>query len=250
MAGISLPHGTFTFNGIASDTKGVYVSTFPSYSVPAKNLETYQIPGRNGNVIYDDGTYQNVDISYDVSIYQPSEASLAAAIRKVVTWLHPTTNDYCILSDTYYPSYYRLAICKNAFDVGNLLQTVGTAKIVFNCRPERFSSVNNKFTVNNTTVSKTNSQGFTSCPSFKATGPQTITINESDLSKKVVITIANGVGSSTVVNIDGETLNATNNSGVSLNAYVSANAIPRLYPGTNTIKSTGSVEVDPRWWVL
>lgn len=248
-----------TFNGQRSDQLGIYVSTFPNYSYPEKNIESISIPGRNGDIILDSGTYKNVDVSYSVSIYQPmygesaiTYASIKDRMIAITKWLHPDKLGYCELSDTYYPGYYRLAICKNAGEVENLLNTVGRATIRFNCRPERF-----KASTSWTTYNQNNSYvNITSDPVCNNTiaAFDIQTIANTAVTFDVQCPNSNydsafQISSGDSIIIDGDTL--TPNVAGAESRILRATAMPRLTPGQNKIRVTsGSVKVRPRWWIL
>ena len=248
-----------TFNGQRSDQLGIYVSTFPNYSYPEKNIESISIPGRNGDIILDSGTYKNVDVSYSVSIYEPmygesavTYSSIKDRMIAITKWLHPGTCGYCELSDTYYPGYYRLAICKNAGEVENLLHTVGRATIRFNCRPERFKS-SIGWTTYNQNSNYVNIQSDSVCNNtIAAFDIQTILNTAATFDIKCPNSNYDSsfmISSGSVITIYGDTFTVDTDGAES--RILRATAMPRLTPGQNKIRvSSGSVKVRPRWWIL
>ena len=52
----------FTFNNISSETFGLKVKSTNHLSLPAKKIESIEIPGRTGNLIIDDGSRRNLSI--------------------------------------------------------------------------------------------------------------------------------------------------------------------------------------------
>ena len=76
--------GTITFNNITSSSLGVEVETFPDYVAPEKEYQVTHIPGRNGDLVVDTKTFQNVPRSYEVSVATngvPIEVVNAAVAR-------------------------------------------------------------------------------------------------------------------------------------------------------------------------
>ena len=76
--------GIITFNNITSSSLGVEVETFPNYEVPAKEYQVTHVPGRNGDLVVDTKTFQNVPRSYEVSVATngvPIEVVNAAVAR-------------------------------------------------------------------------------------------------------------------------------------------------------------------------
>ena len=60
--------GVITFNGIASDKLDIQVEHPPGYETPKKDYEIVHVPGRNGDVYIDKGSYQNVSRTYDIAM--------------------------------------------------------------------------------------------------------------------------------------------------------------------------------------
>ncbi len=130
--------GVITFNGVSSDDLNVVVEYFPNYTVPEKVYQTVKIPGRNGDLIVDSGTYNNVVRTYDIAIADPKFIEdFSAMVNPVAEWL-TSTNGYARLEDTYDDKYYRMAVCTNGYTVTNLLNAAGRCSIEFNCKPEKY----------------------------------------------------------------------------------------------------------------
>lgn len=253
--------GTISLNGVSSDSIGIRVSTFPSYVYPEKNVETVTIPGRNGEILYDLGTYKNVDISYEISVYDPTLVTAPAMIEKVVKWMHPS-NGYITIEDSYDPNYIRLGYCKNSGEVENILHQAGKATIKFNCRPEKFLKTaytwnvgtgwDTKTISSGSTVSFVNPYPYTANPKIKVTsssGTAYLTFTNSTLGKSCTLYIPSGYANSIV---DCENLNAVTSSGTEINWAVAVfGNPPALWAGTTTIKANNAtVTVMPRWWTL
>lgn len=137
--------GELIFNNVDASDLGIRVWSSPSVRIPEKRVETIELPGRNGDVVIDPGVYKNVERSYKVSIYKLDQNGAPLPFHELYAnltrFLHGT-NGYCKLEDKYSPGVYRLAYVKNEAEVANLLETVGVADIVFNCKPQVFYSGN------------------------------------------------------------------------------------------------------------
>lgn len=255
--------GTISLNGVSSDSIGIRVSTFPSYVYPEKNVETVTIPGRNGDVLYDFGTYKNVDISYEISVYQPAYGNALQMIEKVVKWMHPS-NGYITIEDSYDPNYIRLGYCKNSGEVENILHQAGKATIKFNCRPEKFlknafswSGSGTKTVSSGSTVSFINPGPYIANPKIKivsGSSGATLNFNNDTAGKSCTLYIPGGYANSIV---DCENLNAVDANGNEINWAVTVywyngrSNPPALWAGTTTIKAnSATVQVMPRWWTL
>lgn len=68
----------FTFNGVSSKDMKLKCKEINHFSFAAKSYESIKIPGRTGNLLIDDGSYENKMVSVvayldfrDVPIYRP-----------------------------------------------------------------------------------------------------------------------------------------------------------------------------------
>lgn len=60
--------GELIFGGISSKEIGLEVEHFPDFEIPERDYTVTHVPGRNGDVIWDNGSYKNVSRKYDISI--------------------------------------------------------------------------------------------------------------------------------------------------------------------------------------
>ena len=58
------------FDGQPSTKFGIRIEEYPVYAIAKRKVETYEVPGRSGSLVYDAGTYENVVQPYKV-FYQP-----------------------------------------------------------------------------------------------------------------------------------------------------------------------------------
>lgn len=111
------------------------VERFPEIKKPARKFRQYSIPGRSGDLFFQDDAYENVIQKYEIYAGSDSGGSqqpwtdLAAGLY---------LNGYQILQDSYDPQHYRLAVFNGPIDIENSWNTHGRASIEFNCRPERY----------------------------------------------------------------------------------------------------------------
>lgn len=111
------------------------VERFPAIKKAARKFRQYNVPGRNGDIFFQDDAFENVVASYDVyatdEIYGAIEAwkNLAAVLYQ---------KGYQKLRDTYDADHFRKAVFNGPIDVENSWNTHGRATIEFNCRPERY----------------------------------------------------------------------------------------------------------------
>ena len=101
----------FTFNGTSSTSKNLKCKDISHLSFAVKSYESIKIPGRTGNLIIDDGSYENkaVEIVAYLDLRGKTAAQKKTAINDIKTWLiGPTGYKTLVFDDTI---EYK-AICK------------------------------------------------------------------------------------------------------------------------------------------
>lgn len=229
--------------GVSSDDVGVVVEHYPALPRPARRVTAVTVPGRNGELLFDEGTYENYIQPYD--IYISAEAQkIPFASRAAVDWLYAPTG-YQKLQDSYEPDVYRMAYFVGPQDLENILNRFGRATIGFNCKPQRYLNSGQTPVALTAAGSITNPTRYAALPLIKVTGTSAATLSVGGTTVRFLS--LNGT-----VTLDSETQNAY--SGVTnLNHTVSAPTYPALAPGANGVSWAGGitkVEITPRWWTL
>ena len=240
--------GVIIFNGIPSTNYGIHVEKPPVYAIPERDYEVVHIPGRNGDLVIDSGSYQNVTRAYDISVGE-IDGNFTHLASGVSEWLH-SASGYARLEDTYEPDYYRLAYYVADAEMENLFHQAGKMSVEFNCKPARFLKAGERAVTFTTAGSLRN-------PTFQKSFPKIIVTVSGSGSLSIggqTVTIS-GLSGSTRMAIDSELQDVyAEGSMTNLNSKVSfSDGFPLLIPGVNTITFTGSislVEVIPRWWIL
>ena len=233
--------GVIIFNNKSSADCRIQVAHPPRYAYPERDYTITHIPGRNGDIIQDNGCYKNVERTYEVSFDAPNE-DFATYANAVSAWLHSTTG-YARLEDSYEPNYYRMATYQESNIFENLYNQAGTATIVFECKPQRFLKTgDNTITIQNS-LTIMNPTGFEAYPLFKVTGTSgVLTVNGNSITFSSI---------DDFVMLDCELQDAYKET-TNKNSTVSG-TFPVLKPGSNTISWTGdisSVTMKPRWWTI
>lgn len=233
--------GVIIFNNKSSADCRIQVAHPPGYAYPERDYTITHIPGRNGDIIQDNGCYKNVERTYEVSFDAPNE-DFATYANAVSAWLHSTTG-YARLEDSYEPNYYRMATYQESNIFENLYNQAGTATIVFECKPQRFLKTgDNTITIQNS-LTIMNPTGFEAYPLFKVTGTSgVLTVNGNSITFSSI---------DDFVMLDCELQDAYKET-TNKNSTVSG-TFPVLKPGSNTISWTGdisSVTMKPRWWTI
>ena len=231
----------FVYDGKNSQDLGLLISGEKTYNSPSRDVTTVSIPGRSGDLIIDNGRYNNVEISYTVSFRK----DVPEKTRVLKAWLLSNAG-YRRLEDTYQPEYFRLAAISNSTEFEISINRYDTAELIFNCNPFLFSKGGEQ------TVEIPVSGGRIYNPEYFESRP-------------IITVYGNGDGVLSVNNInynisaiDGY---VTINSDVGLvykgtenkNSTVNFIEFPTLQVGENIIDWTGGitkVEIIPRWCTL
>lgn len=238
--------GIIIFNGISSWDYHIQVEHPPGYVTPERDYDSVHVPGRNGDVLFDRGSFQNVTRTYEIAVgslyYKYTQMA-----NGISEWLN-SVSGYAKLEDSYEPEYYRLAAYQGPIEIENILNHAGRAEISFNCKPQRFLKVGDTSTTfTSGTVTKfRNPTKFDSLPiiTVRGSGSGTLTIG------KYVVKISS-INSS--ITINSEIQDAYSGLSNANSLITLTNGFPKLLPGDNTVSFSGgitSVEVIPKWWTL
>ena len=169
------------FGGI--DTKGfdVFISGDAVYNSPSRDVEMFEIPGRNGAFALDKGRFSNIQLSYPSGIGTKNEAEFREKIEGLRNALSSKVG-YQRLEDDYHGEEFRMAVYKGGLDVNPTMLKAGKFDIVFDCKPQRFlksgeieQSVTSGDTITNPTL-------FESHPLLLVDGYGDININDDVIS--------------------------------------------------------------------
>lgn len=149
--------GVITFNGVTSKELGIEVESFPTYEFPEREYDVLSVPGKNGDVYIDKGSYKNVPGKYELAIgsHEITQPYLA---EKLVSWL-TSSKGYCRLEDSYYPEIYRMALYKKSGSISNIMNHGGRLTVEFECKPQKFlktGELTTTFTQSGTITNPTN----------------------------------------------------------------------------------------------
>lgn len=231
---------TFTWNGVNCADFDIICSNGGTYGAPERDVQTIDIPGRNGPLIVDNGRYKNISVTFQCYV-RKNFGGNAEAIR---AWLR-SAHGYRRLEDDAHPNEYRMAR-----PVGEInFEPMYTDKeaeinIQFDCLPQRFLKSGEA------TVTKTGNGYITNPTQFKAlplivvygSGSGTLTVGD------YMVEISE-IGTS--VTMDCEIMRAYN--GNTPRDSTITGPFPVLVPGRNNIRFDGGVtrvDITPRWWTI
>lgn len=122
----------FSFGGVVTNSYGVWISGEDTFPVPERDVEVFEVPGRNGTLSMDNGRWKNVRITYHCFMSGNFREDFDNFRNDVLM-----KTGYNTLYDTYRPEGYRKARL-----VGGVFPNTGpynrSAKfdLTFDCWPQ------------------------------------------------------------------------------------------------------------------
>lgn len=230
--------GIFLFNDRTSDEFGIYTAEKDIHSAPARDQSLISVPGRNGDIIIDNGRYENVNVSFTCYC-----KDLVNDMDGIKAWL--CQPGYHQLQDGYNPLYIRQAAFATNLKVDELINNVGKFTLTFNCKPFR-TFISGAFTKTFTKAGTLNNMFlFNALPYIKITGSGAITLNINSRAYSFSSV-------PTYLEIDSELMSCYKGNALH-NDKIKFTEFPYLEPGDNNISWTGNVskvEIIPRWMTL
>ena len=233
------PYESLTIDGKNCSDFGVWISGGGTYNAPPRSLENVSIPGRNGDLHFDNGRFQNITVTYPAFIARRFNPRMDDFREWLCSKYH-----YVKIEDSYHPDEYRLGLFKGGLSVSTTPRNLaGRFNLSFDCKPQRFlnsGDIVQKFTASGSIYNPTE---YPAKPLVKCYGTSgTVTI------AGVAVTVT---GCTNHVILDCDLMEAYEGSTSRNDSTTLVNGeFPTLPSGNNAISFTGfsRVEITPRWW--
>lgn len=232
---------TFYLDGIDARSAGIQLQAPIEFSEAVPVVEAQTIPGRNGDLIWETGSYENRGASASCFCLQKDvEKAISSAGRFLMG-----KKGYRRLETSDDPDHYWMARVENSPQIAMRLRTLAPFEIGFDCKPQRFVKAGENSVVFTSNGSLFNQYGQIAFPfiTLYGQGAGRLTIGDCVVEVKAL----NGT-----LYLDSDTQNAYNDSG-NQNLNISAPVFPVLGDGEILIAFSGGierVEIIPRWWEL
>lgn len=257
------PGHHFIYNGFNSSNYGVFISGVGTYDAPAREVETVSVPGRNGDILFDNKRFSNIDIVYPCYIprgFVPKFEDFKAAML--------SDTGYHRLEDTYNPEYYREAYVTGPIQPGTgALNRSGSFEVTFHCKPQRFLKEGERTVTLTASGSIHNRTLYPSKPLIQVIGAedgagQIEFVGTGLTGAENVYSVSFHDNPTGIFYLDCETQNAyyeriENNvvTKIPINhlLYGVSNGFPQIVGGYNTVRLVGNItriSIQPRWWTV
>lgn len=232
---------TFFLDGISAESVGIRLQREVAFSAPVPNVQKENVLGRNGDVLFEAGTYANRTASAECFCLQ---GNVHKALNAVNTFLF-SKNGYRRLEVSSDPEHYWMARVKNGAQIAQRSNLLAPFTIEFDCKPQKFLKSGENPIAFMKPSSLFNRTWNVAKPliAVYGYGDGLLQINET------VVKLFNMNG---LVFLDCENQNAYNDDG-NQNKNIYAPVFPVLKGGENKIYfdgNIGKIDVYPRWWDL
>lgn len=123
------------YGGINSGDYKAYITNAGIYKSPEKRYKIHTVPGRNGDILEDTGTYKNVVVEYPFCVYENSDRNLEAFVNAM-----RRKKGYQRIDDTFHPEYYRMGAFLDEFEPKEVTMDAEMCNGVlkFDCLPQKY----------------------------------------------------------------------------------------------------------------
>lgn len=236
----------FIFGGTKSTDFNVILTGGKLENTPRRDVTKQTVPGRSGDLVYDNGRWNNTTVTYSAAILSDFLTNFRGMKKALLS-----KQGYQRLEDTLHPDEYRMAMLNAAMTPETLrMSKTGLFDLTFDCKPQRYLKSGEYSILLSAPGALINSSGFPALPLLKVYGNAAGTVSVGSIvvdirSLEDVIILDSDVQDAYKINAAGAYENK--------NSCIYAPEFPALQPGENVISWTGGVEkieIIPRWWTL
>ncbi len=235
----------FRFGDMDTRENSIVVLSKTRHNAPARVVTKESIPGRSGDLMIDEGRFENVEISYTISTVPSSHFEIREIARRLKAALC-SKGGYIKLFDSYDADYFRYAAFNNTLEIEEVLPQLGECEILFDCKPFQYAiSGLVPIPLTSGSIKIYNREAFNSEPYIKiyGSGSGSLYVNNQSF---------NFTGIDEYIELDSEIKNAYKGLEPQ-NSKMNGAEFPTFTPGINVVSFSGGItriEITPRWVTL
>lgn len=227
----------FVLDDVSSAEYGICLSGWPSFGAPSPKVDKVSVPGRNGDLIFESGAFDNVEGSLKCFILHEQTYD---SVAEANCWL--CKGGYRRLTYDGDVEAYRLVRIVNGAEMAVRMKRLDPFEIKLDCKPQRFL-------LSGEIPITFSSSGVFDCPAYEGLPLLKVDGNGTLILNGIPIIIAD---TSEAFYIDCDTQNAYIGT-INMNNKISAETFPKIVEGENEIifgSGINSVEITPRWYTV
>ena len=202
-----------------------------------KRVTASHVLGRNGDLIVDDGDYENVPLETVMAVTEHMQINMDA-MRSFLS----SCAGYCRYEESLYPNQYRMAEFHAEFAPNQYDHLGGTVTLKFSAKPQRFLKSGEAWVPFTADGAIYNPTPKIALPIIRVTGNGSFTIGN------VTVTIEDSPFE--YIDIDCDAV-VPHYGAQQARSYITTtnHLYPSLHPGSNGITLNGvTLKIQPRWW--
>jgi phage-related protein len=251
----------FEFAGVSTaNIPGLLVEAKSIYGLPERDVERIHVPGRNGDVLIDYGSYKNATVSYQCAVTKYEalrDLGRLLTVGQQAAWGFTPWRGYQLLRDGW-AEHERLAVVSSQIPMEEIIANrLLRFTVAFDCKPQKYynrAAVVSRSGAGSVAINRP--YGATaSAPRIEVVGSGTVTLNLEGqtvtLTGLVTPPQSGGEYQWPSVVIDSEAMIACRYLSNGTRAVIDIAQWPQFWQLVHTVSTTGGVtniKIWPRWW--
>lgn len=128
--------GIFNFRGHKTSDFGMIMSAVYKYNAPQRDVTVIEVPGRNGEIVIDNGRYKAVDWEVDFRV-NSSTGDVEKLLNNISNWLSAMYSPQKLLFDNE-PEYQYLASINDKVTFSRINSKYATGSVTFRLQPIKY----------------------------------------------------------------------------------------------------------------
>jgi len=253
----------FEFAGMnTASIPGLLIEAKNIHGLPERDVEKIHVPGRNGDVLIDYGSYQNATVTYQCAVTKYAalpELARLLTMGQQAGWGFTPWRGYQLLRDGW-ANTERLAVHSSQIPMEEVIANrLLRFTVAFDCKPQKYynrAAVVTRSGAGNLTLNRP--VGATaSTPRIEIIGSGTVTLglegHSITLTGLVTPPMSSGEYQWPSAVIDSEAMVCYRTSAAGIRTNIDIPQWPQFWQLVHTVSITGTVtrlSIFPRWWAI
>ena len=253
----------YEFAGMSTASiSGLLIEAKNIHGLPERDVEKIHVPGRNGDVLVDYGSYQNATVSYSCAVTKYAalpELARLLTVGQQAGWGFTPWRGYQLLRDGW-AGHERLAVHSSQVPMEEIIANrLLRFNISFDCKPQKYynrAAVITRSGAGSLTLNRPIG-AMASTPRIEIIGSGTVTLalegQTITLTGLVTPPMSSGEYQWPSAVIDCEAMIACRTSAQGIRTNIDIPQWPQFWQLVHTVSATGGVtqiKIYPRWWSI